>query len=184
MLKKRRPVGHIFFNMGLSILVKGCVYIETGSCLLVIFLYYCYGKLHVNEKWPVGRLFFNMGLSILVKGCLYIETGPCLLVIIQWILAEATRVIALKIPWLQGNFNDTAVTNNEIVFISQVTSDRPNVRSFHKGLTALKLNQNQNLLCGSLIYYAGYTNIIMVTDASEPGRRRAISGHNGVSCSV
>ena len=53
MLKERRSVGRLFFNMGLPTLVKWRLYIETGPWIL----FYRHGQLYVKGK-TAGRTSF------------------------------------------------------------------------------------------------------------------------------
>ena len=69
MLKIRQSCDRLIFNMGIPILVRQHLYVETGMGI---------SMLKIRQSWD--RLIFNIGIPIMVKQHLYIEMVPWFLV--------------------------------------------------------------------------------------------------------
>ena len=78
MLKIRRPLGRLIFNMGIAIPGKTVCLIETapGPRLNTKTVFPGLGIPMLKIRRPLGRLIFNMGIAIPGKTVFLIETAP------------------------------------------------------------------------------------------------------------
>ena len=109
MLKIRRPLGRLIFNMGIVIPGKTVFLIETapwnsqsGLCFNIKTVFWYMEILIIKIRWSWDHIIFIMEIPIFVRQHRYIETVPCF----YWPLTNRVGIgvgIAISVcPWVHS----------------------------------------------------------------------------------